>query len=539
MANFSTDWPFHLAATLLGLLALFILYRSLLHNRSRGRRRCPKCWYDMSGADASREKGLVCPECGRDAKRERRLYKTRRYKRWTLVWAVMALGAYGVFMAPRVRRDGVLPHVPTTALIIALPWLDKPTADVQRFAHLGRASTSVALSGSEEVYLELVARAHADWPGSRRDAGWPQWQRRMLWRRVLGVERSASLDGRSGECDAFLMLMSQWGRKDPLASRAAMEIIARRSVKVRPRLPSGATALYAVDYIQSPAGGASSRVLRVSPDWPDAEDYERRLNPHGSPLQAAWYWPILSGPEPADGRIRIGELPSGRNWIFFSLSIHEDGREVWRGRIRRSINVGGAVDQILTPVADPSIDRLLASAPMSIVRCDETGRAALIIAFWEASSAPNAKPRAGVAPPPTGPSHPTVGTRVTILDRERPIAGFVDGAGSCQTTHGWVRFNEVHALESPSGPSVAVWRFVLSDEIDWGDEKSQFAIHLTSDPSVALRDIGADGYWLGDLIVPVSVLSTPRREFDARLKVGEYLLPGIVDPWADPAALRD
>src|SRR5690606_13065681 len=31
-------------------------------DRPRGRRRCPRCWYDMTGA-----RGLTCPECGREA----------------------------------------------------------------------------------------------------------------------------------------------------------------------------------------------------------------------------------------------------------------------------------------------------------------------------------------------------------------------------------------------------------------------------------------------------------------------------------------
>jgi len=48
---------------------------TLLWDRARGRRRCAKCWYDMSAVA-----GLECPECGRVAKRERGLRRTRR--RW-------------------------------------------------------------------------------------------------------------------------------------------------------------------------------------------------------------------------------------------------------------------------------------------------------------------------------------------------------------------------------------------------------------------------------------------------------------------------
>src|SRR5438477_8406765 len=46
---------------------------ALLADRARGRRRCPRCAYDMGAVG-----GLVCPECGRRASRERERFRTRR-----------------------------------------------------------------------------------------------------------------------------------------------------------------------------------------------------------------------------------------------------------------------------------------------------------------------------------------------------------------------------------------------------------------------------------------------------------------------------
>ena len=40
-------------------------------DRSKGRPRCPKCWYDMRGTLPC----LECPECGYKAKHERRLHQ--------------------------------------------------------------------------------------------------------------------------------------------------------------------------------------------------------------------------------------------------------------------------------------------------------------------------------------------------------------------------------------------------------------------------------------------------------------------------------
>lgn len=69
------DRIFLMLGGILGLAGLWMLYFAFLRDRSRGRRRCPQCWYDMSGTNS-----LTCSECGRVAKSERQLLKTRR--RW-------------------------------------------------------------------------------------------------------------------------------------------------------------------------------------------------------------------------------------------------------------------------------------------------------------------------------------------------------------------------------------------------------------------------------------------------------------------------
>lgn len=73
------------AVTLLGLL---LTCWGLWGDRSKGRARCPECWYDMRGALPQ----LVCPECGYVAQRERRLHKTRRR------WGRIIIGAVAVLL---------------------------------------------------------------------------------------------------------------------------------------------------------------------------------------------------------------------------------------------------------------------------------------------------------------------------------------------------------------------------------------------------------------------------------------------------------
>jgi hypothetical protein len=140
------DWIFWLIGGAIGLLALWLLYWSLLKDRSRGRRRCPKCWYDMSGAAAG---GMTCSECGYQPKQERRLFRTRRRWRWALIAAfVLMIGAAIVF-SPKIKRQGWHSVVPTTALIMMMPEL--PTR-------------------SPGLYTELETRL-----GSDQLAGW-QWK---------------------------------------------------------------------------------------------------------------------------------------------------------------------------------------------------------------------------------------------------------------------------------------------------------------------------------------------------------------------------
>ena len=68
-----SSWLFSGSGFVLGMAGLWLIYWFLLADRAQGRKRCPKCWYDMSSADS-----LSCPECGNDAKREADLLNTRR-----------------------------------------------------------------------------------------------------------------------------------------------------------------------------------------------------------------------------------------------------------------------------------------------------------------------------------------------------------------------------------------------------------------------------------------------------------------------------
>lgn len=94
---------------------------ALFNDRSRGRRRCCKCWYSMEHAPS-----LRCPECGYEARSERKLFKTRRRWRWAMASAIPLLLAAFLAVQPKVQRDGWGSVLPATVMILILRVDDRP-----------------------------------------------------------------------------------------------------------------------------------------------------------------------------------------------------------------------------------------------------------------------------------------------------------------------------------------------------------------------------------------------------------------------------
>lgn len=158
MAGAATiDWIYEVGGwTLAGVGGVLLLW-ALFWDRSRGRRRCPKCWYDMAGVP-----GLKCPECGGDAQAERRLFRTRRRWRAAACGVVLALLGPGLWIASIIRSGEWPAHLPSTALILL-----------------------VGRSGDVRIERELHHRAERG-DGAigwiERSALW-EWQWRLLKRR--------------------------------------------------------------------------------------------------------------------------------------------------------------------------------------------------------------------------------------------------------------------------------------------------------------------------------------------------------------------
>ncbi|MCC6906595.1 MAG: hypothetical protein IT430_01515 [Phycisphaerales bacterium] len=113
------DIAYQTLGVVLALVGAALAWRALFHDRPRGRRRCPKCWYDLRASDS-----LTCSECGYTARRERQLFKTRRRWRWAVVSVLLILLGASMPVVIKGRRDGWPTVVPNTALIIMVPWFE-------------------------------------------------------------------------------------------------------------------------------------------------------------------------------------------------------------------------------------------------------------------------------------------------------------------------------------------------------------------------------------------------------------------------------
>ncbi len=110
------DWLYHLLGYTLAAAGLLLLFWALFWDRSRGRRRCPKCWYDLSGTP-----NRQCPECGHEAPSERRLFRTRRRKRIAVVAVVLTAAGYTTSRVPLLQSSGWVELIPSTVVVFVAP----------------------------------------------------------------------------------------------------------------------------------------------------------------------------------------------------------------------------------------------------------------------------------------------------------------------------------------------------------------------------------------------------------------------------------
>jgi len=147
---------------LLAVAGVALLAWAMFWDRAgKARKRCPKCWYDMThqGESAASEP-LRCPECGYRVRKEWQLRKTRR--RWGCAVVALAIALGGMFLIalPTIRRDGWAALVPTTALVSGVRFssLNWPILELERRMQVRSRGNQVAPSFmSDRMWRRLAA----------------------------------------------------------------------------------------------------------------------------------------------------------------------------------------------------------------------------------------------------------------------------------------------------------------------------------------------------------------------------------------------
>ncbi|MHA7814301.1 MAG: hypothetical protein ACX94C_13035 [Phycisphaerales bacterium] len=202
------------------VIALVVLGRGLLWDRAgfRGRpkRRCRKCWYDLTGVDGdvSREP-VVCPECGKAHKTKRSMRKTRRGKRWVVAAFGLWMLAYGASVTPKVQKNGWGAAVPRVVLVMSLPFISEEPGSGLTTAIPFSVST-IKVSAFEKMILDEIER---EWRFSlynplqiESDFGWVSARLAFLLARM--ESESALCDGTTAKGRAYQCLITSLMKSD-------------------------------------------------------------------------------------------------------------------------------------------------------------------------------------------------------------------------------------------------------------------------------------------------------------------------------------
>lgn len=115
----ATVWLYWLGGQALGGAGVAVVLWALLGDRllkGHTKRRCPKCWHDLSATP-----GLTCPECGKTARSEARLFRSRKRRRLAAAGVVGVVLGTGAIALPQLRGPYWPLLLPTPVLAAVWP----------------------------------------------------------------------------------------------------------------------------------------------------------------------------------------------------------------------------------------------------------------------------------------------------------------------------------------------------------------------------------------------------------------------------------
>lgn len=310
---------------------LWGIWWALFADRSRGERRCPRCWHLINpGAESP------CPECGRPFEHERQLLRTRR--RWPLAAAcLMLLLAGTLVLRVQLTERGWWRLLPQRALIAVVPWLGDTEDGSMARGHLRMMLLRDELSDENAVrLLALLREGDAD-----ARPGTDAWRRRYApWLDALrGPRFWDGYGARPGPREAALAVAPAVSLVAPAIWLADEPLVV--SSEIDDWLPRG-TGL-SLEILDAPGLALSASTLADL----RARRWER---PDGGGFGGGF--PITLGPLPKgthDGALRL-------RWRAFDSTA--PSRTLAEGEIRAPLRVENRESlPPLAPVVDPSIDK--------------------------------------------------------------------------------------------------------------------------------------------------------------------------------------
>lgn len=347
------DWLWWTTASLLSAAGLALLLWAIWGDRPRGRRRCPKCWYDLSATV-----GLTCPECGRTAKNERRLHRTRRRRWWAAVGFLLVLLGAATSAVPMVQRKGWdLVSTPILVELVPIGGYDGPFGQelMRRMGMTGPNSWRVSTLSPEEL-VHIATRL--------KDGNWLARPMSVRWQDSFGRVIRATQFSSFGR---LRMPGTQTTAARDEAMRSWYDLPPVVRFRTRPRWPEGYNL-----WIET------KRRLY----WPWPTTLEILIRRHGESRDPT----DISG----DDGFLSREKSAGVGTAIFDLTLNQYRQgemtpgdwdsvptvEISKSKVEIPYNIGGTIDEILTGVSSAELDSRVAGISYEVgggIRCDTSG----------------------------------------------------------------------------------------------------------------------------------------------------------------------
>ncbi|HWB20929.1 MAG TPA: hypothetical protein VG711_11560 [Phycisphaerales bacterium] len=476
------------------ILFLLALSTDWVRQRFTHRRRCPKCWYDLSQApfieqpdpqsSVPPQRSRTCPECGHTAKRERTLFKSRKHPFLAAGGLLLLIAGYFIHVTPEMKARGFVATMPTTALLAALPNVDRSQSAIGRYYWYNETF-------GDDVWAELFERAS--------QGHLAHWQYKWLVQTCTDILNSSASAGTIDQDDAKRLLDTIYARgsiDDPAI--LAIAINPTFTLNSRAGWPSGSTVH--IRDIDIKTFIYSDIRFRFMPKISGAESF---IQP----------WNLADADPPSFlPEYRIGILPPNTDHVDFDVVVEwnracrsyspphdNDWVELKRVAWSAPITVSGDISQYLTAVTLPRFETALRDSLQPL--CRRSAPAALFLPLYK----PEIKMSVSATPPTIFAAH------LTILSGNQPLAQssglwILRGAVGIESARFEPMQTRVEVTSIPSDATNAE-----STQISFGQiDPANLQLRIQSDPDLALRcpDLSVHQYWQGDITVPLRVVDS-------------------------------